>query len=167
MVRLFGYFARWFAPWFGKIFEYITGFMGFCGRVFREWFSRKVKDRKTRLNMVSSPAYGTAVFLMVGTIFAGYFGLLSVLVQILIKIFDLIEKSQRLGSSSSGSGVGISLFYDVLNTLRVMEVFHDTFVIWFAGFLVPFLAMLASIAYYKVIFKSFQKAKDFLFYGKK
>ena len=158
-------FIIWFAPWFSKIAEHISGFTGFSGRVFREWFSRSVKSRSIRMNMVSSTAYGTAVSLLVGTIFVGYFGLLSVLVQVLIKIFDLIEKSQSSGGSS-GSGVGVSLFYDVLNSLRVMEVLHDTFVIWFAGFLVPFLAMVASIFYYKVIFKSFQKAKDFLFYGK-
>ncbi|MDY3672021.1 MAG: hypothetical protein SO038_01805, partial [Campylobacter sp.] len=68
-------------------------------------------------------------------------------------------------SSSSGGGSGsgsiISLFWDIANSIGIVDALSDTYKLWIPV-LISLLGLLGSIAYYKVVMKFADKIKSMI-----
>ena len=61
----------------------------------------------------------------------------------------------------SGSGSTVSLFWDIANSMGIVDALSDTYNLWIPV-LISLLGLLGSIAYYKVVMKFADKIKSMI-----
>lgn len=161
MGALISGFFRWFGLNFTRIFEFITGAFGWCKQLFIGFLKRKEKYANLKRSTFATPAFAGVFAFYVSSVTLAFLGLLVVFVNIFSKVGEFL-KNMSTGSGGGGSGDNgtIALFYDILNSLGIIKVLSDTYNFWVIYFLIPFLLLLGSILWFKIIMGGFRKAQD-------
>ena len=147
----------------GKFFGVIAGFFTWLWIIVQKFFLRDSK----RIGFVSNRLFGNTVYggalaLFLTSIALVFLGIIGTLVKIFLTLKNAIS-SFFSGSSGGGSGSGstVSLFWDIANSMGIVDALSDTYNLWIPV-LISLLGLLGSIAYYKVVMKFADKIKSMI-----
>lgn len=147
----------------GKFFGVIAGFFTWLWIIVQKFFLRDSK----RIGFVSNRLFGNTVYggalaLFLTSVALVFLGIIGTLITAFLKVKNAIG-SFLSGSSGGGSGNGsiISLFWDIANSIGIIDALSDTYKLWIPV-LISLLGLLGSIAYYKVVMKFADKIKSMI-----
>ena len=147
----------------GKFFGVISGFFAWLWIIVQKFFLRDSK----RIGFISNRLFGNTVYggalaLFLTSVALVFLGIIGTLVKIFVTLKNAI--GSFLSSSSgggSGSGSTVSLFWDIANSMGIVDALSDTYNLWIPV-LISLLGLLGSIAYYKVVMKFADKIKSMI-----
>ena len=157
-----------FVTWIARVisllwkpfFAVITGFFVWLFPIIRSFFSRKIASGRFFATFASLPfVKGALVFFfvsVVGVFVSTYLALVDIYLRIRDS-FDLLF--------SSGTGTdSLSLFYQLANSLGIMEVLKDTYSLW-SPVLISLISFVLSILYYKAVMRFITFTKQLHLFG--
>lgn len=165
-----------FVAWISRVisllwkpfFAVITGFFVWLARILKDFFTRNIKDLSWRRTVFNGAAFTLPVSIYITSVVGAFIGLVGVLLNIYSSIRSALAHLSAIsgGGGSAGGGVdALALFNALANSIGLYKALSDTFTLW-APFYVLVFSCVGAYIYYKVTLKSFQKAKEFMFYGK-
>lgn len=143
-------------PFFGVI----TGFFVWLFPIIKSFFSRKIASGRFFATFASLPfVKGALVFFFVSVV-GVFVSTYLALVDIYLRIRDSFE---LLISSGTGTD-SLSLFYQLANSLGIMEVLKDTYSLW-SPVLISLISLVLSILYYKAVMRFITFTKQLHLFG--
>lgn len=140
----------------GKFFGVIAGFFTWLWIIVRKYFSRKSEIYSASNSFFRGSLYFGTLTLFLTSVAFIFLGIVSTLITAFLRVKNAIGS---LLSSSSGSGSIISLFWDIANSIGIVDALSNTYSLWIPV-LISLLGLLGSIAYYKVVMKFADKIKS-------
>ena len=144
----------------GKFFGVIAGFFVWLFRVIRSVFSRKIASGRFFATFASWPFVKSALVFFFVSIVGVFVSTYLTLVDIYLKIRDSFELLINSGSSSDALG----LFYQLANSLGIMEVLKDTYSLW-SPVLISLISFVLSVLYYKAVMRFITFTKQLHLFG--
>lgn len=143
-------------PFFGVI----TGFFVWLFPIIKSFFSRKIASGRFFATFASLPFVKSALVFFFVSVVGVFVSTYLVLVDIYLRIRDSFE---GLIGSNSGSA-SLSLFYQLANSLGIMEVLKDTYSLW-SPVLISLISFVLSILYYKAVMRFITFTKQLHLFG--
>ncbi len=160
MVAFVTWIARVISLLWKPFFGVITGFFVWLFPVIRSFFSRKIASGRFFATFASLPFVKSALVFFFVSVVGVFVSTYLVLVDIYLRIRDSFE---GLIGSNSGSA-SLSLFYQLANSLGIMEVLKDTYSLW-SPVLISLISFVLSVLYYKAVMRFITFTKQLHLFG--
>ena len=144
----------------GKFFGVIAGFFVWLFPAIKSFFSRKIATGRFFATFASLPFVKSALVFFFVSIVGVFVSTYLTLVDIYLKIRDSFELLINSGSSSDALG----LFYQLANSLGIIEVLKDTYSLW-SPVLISLISFVLSILYYKAVMRFITFTKQLHLFG--
>ena len=157
-----------FVTWIARVisllwkpfFAVITGFFVWLFPVMRSFFSRKIASGRFFATFASLPFVKSALVFFFVSVVGVFVSTYLALVDIYLRIRDSFE---LLISSGTGTD-SLSLFYQLANSLGIMEVLKDTYSLW-SPVLISLISFVLSVLYYKALMRFITFTKQLHLFG--
>ena len=143
-----------------KFFGVIAGFFVWLFPVIRSFFSRKIASGRFFATFASLPFVKSALVFFFVSVVGVFVSTYLALVDIYLRIRDSFE---LLISSGTGTD-SLSLFYQLANSLGIMEVLKDTYSLW-SPVLISLISFVLSVLYYKAVMRFITFTKQLHLFG--
>ena len=141
-------------------FAVITGFFVWLFSAIKSFFSRKIATGRFFATFASLPFVKSALVFFFVSVVGVFVSTYLALVDIYLKIRDSFE---LLISSGTGTD-SLSLFYQLANSLGIMEVLKDTYSLW-SPVLISLISFVLSVLYYKAVMRFITFTKQLHLFG--
>lgn len=160
MVAFVTWIARVISLLWRPFFAVITGFFVWLFPIIKSFFSRKIASGRFFATFASLPFVKSALVFFFVSVVGVFVSTYLALVDIYLRIRDSFE---LLISSSTGTD-SLSLFYQLANSLGIMEVLKDTYSLW-SPVLISLISFVLSILYYKAVMRFITFTKQLHLFG--
>ena len=157
-----------FVTWIARVisllwkpfFAVITGFFVWLFPIIRSFFIRKIASGRFFATFASLPFVKSALVFFFVSVVGVFVSTYLALVDIYLRIRDSFE---LLISSGTGTD-SLSLFYQLANSLGILEVLRDTYSLW-SPVLISLISLVLSILYYKAVMRFITFTKQLHLFG--